>query len=472
MKKIHFLPIDNRPITYSLTKEISKLHKSLDVRLPKKSLMGGLYKISDRNSIFEWLKNIEKTDLIVLSLDTLIYGGLVSSRRSNETIDEIKVRLFELNKILKEKKRNNKNLKVYATSSIMRISNNNINEEEKEYWNKWGKEIYSFSYDFHKAKVKKLKKEKPHNIPKEILNDYLDTRKRNFEVNKIYLDFVENKVFDFFIFSKDDTGEYGLNVLEAEFLEGEIKKRKLNAIVKTGADEIPLGLLLRGVIEDYPIKIKVEYLNKKSTNLISRYEDISVENCVLSQIKIGAKNSIIEDVNPDIILYVNNFTDKQGDLVFRDLINSSNEFKKFDLPYIIADINNANGADRGLIENILKEGYNKNFLGYSGYNTSANTIGSSLAIGLISYIAKKENRFDEKNFKKLLSIRLLDDWAYQSDIRNYISGNFNYKKLFLPYEKRVNEFLYTNYDFKYNLPWKRSFEVEIKVKENKNGNKI
>ena len=42
-----------------------------------------------------------------------------------------------LKEILKEK-----HSQIYAFSSIMRISNNNINQEEKEYWNKYGKKIF------------------------------------------------------------------------------------------------------------------------------------------------------------------------------------------------------------------------------------------------------------------------------------------------------------------------------------------
>ena len=43
-----------------------------------------------------------------------------------------------------------KHAQVYAFSSIMRISNNNVNEEEKEYWNLYGKKIFKYSYDYHK----------------------------------------------------------------------------------------------------------------------------------------------------------------------------------------------------------------------------------------------------------------------------------------------------------------------------------
>lgn len=471
MKNILVIPIDNRPITYSLTSDITKVHKSLNLSMPDRKLLGGLIEKANIDEILSWIKNQEENDLIIISLDTIAYGGLVSSRRGNESFDEIKDRAETLKNILKEKKSKNPNLKIYATSSIMRISNNNVNEEEKEYWNVWGTRIFSYSYHQHKSRRLKEYNCVNNIIPKEILDDYLDTRKRNFEINKLYLTWLEENILDYLIYSKDDTGEFGLNVEEAEILDNEIKKRNLKAIVKTGADEIPLALLTKGLTIDEKIKIKIEYKNPNSIDLISRYEDISVKQCVIDQIKIGIENVEIVDVNPDIILYVNNFDKKQGDLVFQDIINkTTTPMKNYSIPYMIADINNANGSDNNLIEEILDKKFNENLLSYSGYNTSANTIGSAICFGITTYLAKKTNNLNKENHKNLLAIRFLDDWGYQANIRKFVqeskdfnkalSDNLNNLKTF---EDKVKKYL--NHDFvtHYNLPWNRSFEIEINL---------
>ena len=64
-------------------------------------------------------------------------------------------------------------------------------------------------------------------MPAEILDDYLSTRKRNFDINKLYLDWLTEGVLDTLVYSKDDTGEYGLNVEEAQTLEAEAKSKKI-----------------------------------------------------------------------------------------------------------------------------------------------------------------------------------------------------------------------------------------------------
>ena len=175
--KIGFVPIDNRPVCYTLPKMIAEIDDDLQLFLPDRELLGDLVKSANIQNIFKWLENLPQLDALIISLDTLIYGGLIPSRRCNDTPEELLFRINRLENILKSQ-----NTKVFAFSSIMRISNNNINEEEKEYWSKFGKKIFDYSYKTHKyGKVENT------DIPKEILEDYLNTRKRNFEINKIFL---------------------------------------------------------------------------------------------------------------------------------------------------------------------------------------------------------------------------------------------------------------------------------------------
>ena len=203
--KICFIPIDNRPVCYSLVKNIVSMDKSIELFLPPRDLLGGLTKVSDISALLDWLEFCPKSDAIILSLDTIAYGGLISSRRSSESFEEIVHRIKKLKQILLKKE-----AKIYAFSSIMRISNNNYNEEEKEYWKNFGTKIfeYSFSGGVNKS-----------DIPQSILDDYLKTRKRNFEINKLYLEWQKEGFFDTLIFSKDDCAVSGFNVEEANELE-------------------------------------------------------------------------------------------------------------------------------------------------------------------------------------------------------------------------------------------------------------
>lgn len=433
--KIAFLPIDNRPVCYTLAKDIAGIDREIEFFIPPRKLLGDLKRVADIEGLISWLENLPQIDSLILSLDTLVYGGLIPSRRSKETLEELQTRLERIKPLLR-----NKN--VYAFSSIMRISNNNYNEEEKEYWSEYGKKIFDYSFS---GGVNR------NNIPDEIIEDYLSTRKRNFTLNKTYLNWQKEGLFNTLIFSKDDCAEKGFNVEEAKELE------RLGGKTKTGADEIPLALLARAIKKE--IKIYPEFLEPEYKNLISNYEDVSIEKSVSGQLELcGFKLSSREEA--DVILIVNNFKEKQGELVMGWKTQPfDRDFVPPNRPYCIADVRFANGGDNAFVEQLLNKLDLKNFYGYAGWNTSANTLGSLLCALKVKWNA---SQYDENAFKKFATTRLLDDWAYQANVRAQISEPTDIKQLMKPYENRLSDIF--NYDLKnrnYSYPWQRKFEIEV-----------
>lgn len=457
---IAFIPIDNRPVCYTLAQQIAAIDRDLALFLPPREMLGDLNRSADINGIFSWLKKLENIDSIVVALDTIAYGGLIPSRRSSETFEEIKKRMESFFALLREK-----NAKVYAFSSIMRISNNNINEEEKEYWSLYGEKIFKYSYELHKnAPDTDVKTD----VPPEIIQDYLKTRQRNFEINKMYLNLSKQGVFETLVFSKDDCAKYGLNVGEAQVLEESIRANALNALVKTGADEIPLSLLSRALAGGRVIKIAPVFTQKDYTNRISKYEDVSVSDSVRGQIEL-AHCEVADVLDADIILVVNNFKQEQGELVMGvDVEGFDGEIELPQKPYLIADILNANGADNSFVKKFFEKQIDwDKFLGYAGWNTTGNTLGSALCCAIVKFLA---NNPDEAAFKKVQAVRFLDDWAYQANVRKALKSRFDkpdieaLKTLMQPFEKTLQE--KTGLDLtttKYSYPWNRFFEIEVSV---------
>lgn len=441
--KISLLPIDNRPVCYNLVKDITSIDNSIELFLPNRELLGDLTKQANVEALFDWLKTLEDVDCIILSLDTLIYGGLIPSRRSKDPFEIINERLNTLKQILETKM-----AKVYAFSSIMRISNNNYNEEEKEYWSEYGKKIFEYSFEFHKTGI-----EPNSDIPKNILEDYVKTRTRNFEVNKRLLQFEKDGLFEFLIFSKDDCAQYGFNVMEANEL------KNMGANIKTGADEIPLTLLARALKKE--IKIFVEYIEPENIDLISNYEDVSIKKSVEGQLELAGFNQVLDSDKADIILIVNNFKIKQGEHVMSWDTEPFN--KAFNMPnksFAIADVRFANGADNNFVEMLLQNIDLKNFYGYAGWNTSANTLGSLLATIKTKF---KANQYNDIAFKKLQLIRFLDDWAYQANVRKMINKPQDISTMMKPYENKLFKILDITpiENIKYSYPWNRKFEIEV-----------
>lgn len=477
--KIALIPIDNRPVCYDLPRQIAGIDGDIKLFMPDRKLLGNLTKYADVDGIVKWLERLEEVDAMVISLDTIAYGGLIPSRRSPDTLFEVGLRLERVKELLHKAK------KVYAFSSIMRISNNNCNEEEKAYWSDYGTKIFEYSYNFHKNSME------TGDVPKEILSDYLSTRYRNFSVNKMYLDWAQEGILNTLVFSKDDCAQFGLNVLEAEILQRKIVEKKLadsgiSALIKTGADEIPLTLLGRAIREEKAYespKIFPKFLAPEKTlkqdlvivnkDLISNYEDISIEKSVISQIELSGCEVADSEEDSDMVLLVNNFEEFQGEIVMGVKTKGfSGSFTLPEKPYMIADVRFANGADNRFVEKLShkKVDFDK-FYGYSAWNTSANTLGSLICAGLVRFLCQD---YKEDAFKKLQLVRLLDDWAYQANVRQLLKGTGNRKqeteprpdvrklqKAMQPYENKLDKILGIKPKIKYMFPWKRFFEVEV-----------
>lgn len=453
--RICFIPIDNRPVCYNLTEDIVSIDGSIEILLPPRGLLGDLTKSADVQGLLEWLESCPKSDAIILSLDTIAYGGLIPSRRTTETFEEIKSRVEYLKRLLEEKE-----AEVYAFSSIMRISNNNYNEEEKEYWKDYGKKIFEYSYNYSKNISQDcITPPQPfpssEGVPQEILDDYICTRKRNFEINKLYLEWQKAGLFNTLIFSKDDCAEFGFNVEEAKELE------RLGAKTKTGADEIPLSLLSRAIEKD--IKVYVEYTEPDCKDLISNYEDVSIEKSVLGQLELGGFKVVESVEEADVVLLVNNFREKQGELVmgWDTQGKYTGPLVMPSIPYCVADVRYANGADNNFVKQLLPQIELENFYGYAGWNTSANTLGSLLSALKVRFNAEKYN---EDGFKRLQLIRFLDDWAYQANVRAQIKEPCDISELMKPFEQQLLNHPTLTLPVQrgdYSFPWNRKFEVEI-----------
>ncbi len=470
MSKIALVPIDNRPVCYQLPRQIISQAKEHCILLPEIDLMGSLNKNANIDSILNWMESLRDVDIFVVSLDTIAYGGLIPSRRSTDTYEQIKSRIDRLVSILKKH-----SAKVYAFSSIMRISNNNINEEEKEYWSSFGTKIFQYSYNLHKmestcdSSYMMACNCSATRIPQDILDDYLNTRKRNFEINKYYIELKKQGIFDTLVFSKDDCAQYGINVKEAIELE-KLSLKENDIFIKTGADEIPLTLLSRAINKQKYIKICPVYTNPESINKLSKYEDISVEESVKSQIEL-AGGVLSDEKNCDLVLLVNNFKIEQGELVmdvYEPLFSKNLIIPN--RPYFIADILNANGSDNGFVKALFANDNLKEFFGYAAWNTTGNTLGSCISSALTYFGAKHP---DKKAFQILQITRFLDDWAYQANVRAEIRtdienlSNTVLKIKMKEYEKfLIEKFEIKKYHLDYNFPWHRFFEIGISIKKN------
>lgn len=496
MRKIALIPVDARPVTYDLPKDLAKL-AGWQVLLPPKNELGFLKEPADVTKLFSWIDDVlPKVDGFIVSIDMFLYGGLVPSRINKDDIEVLRARLEKLCVI----KTQHPALNIMAFSSTMRLSNSYVNQEEKEYWDKNGKEIWAYSFHLHRYKKHGesadyvIVKEMEEKIPTHILADYVATRKKNFAINLSLIDKVEKGLLDLLIFPQDDTSEYGLNIEEQERLIAESSERGLleSIYVYPGADEVASMLTARMIYtleEDqlptfYPI-----YSGMKGALSTAMYEDRALQESVKGQIDAFGSHTVEIPSEADVVLGVNVPGRQQGDMalqLYLDGVNTNDRnigewvrklryYMDAEKAVAIADVAYANGADTVMVPHLFGRFALSELSGFAAWNTAGNTIGTVISQAALLHLAKKKGLDVEKEKVRQFTIRYLDDFVYQSNVRQIVRQEITneedaeallekVKDVFLQkaavaMKERglVGEIVHVY------LPWDRTFEIGVEV---------
>lgn len=439
-QRICCLPLDSRPVCFDMPALLAE-SAGLSWCAPSPSILGKLKTPADEKALFRWIKNhLFENAPVLVSLDTLAYGGLIPSRINEESTEVIEKRLEKFFGLIKSDF-------VAGFSSILRIPNYNNDEEEPTYWKQHGKHLYEYSEHSHQhGKEPTALKEK---IPKPVLEDFLSRRQRHHLLNQHFLQQVVNGHLDYLTFCQDDTGTYGLNVEEAEDLHALINERGLaeKSHVQTGADEVASVMIARWLVgehiktADAPPKVFVTYTDSDGAGLTAKFDGLPIKTVVKQQLSACGLKAVRKKSDADFILLVHTPNEQQGDHCSGEVAKISESARqKFKTTYqktihdgtplAIADVSFANGCDATLIENWFCSEQDVSFLyGFSGWNTPGNTIGSALAMATVRWVAEQHKTFQIEPFQKLLFTRLADDWLYQSEIRQDLRKIYNNGKL-------------------------------------------
>ena len=117
MKKIVYLPLDERPCNAGYVCALSEGNPSYRLVSPELSELGKKKIPADFDAVRSFLlRECRDADQLVIALDTLLYGGIIPSRLHHTDKSELLERLDLLGEI----KRQNPGLYVSAFSLVMR----------------------------------------------------------------------------------------------------------------------------------------------------------------------------------------------------------------------------------------------------------------------------------------------------------------------------------------------------------------
>ncbi|MFH7042276.1 DUF4127 family protein [Paucibacter sp. JuS9] len=483
------LPVDGRP---AVREQVQMLLEAggCQGQMPPVADLGLMRQPADRDRLASWLrKQAPQAQGLVISVDMLVYGGLVPSRFIPDALEDLQQRLH----LLRELKTAAPKRPLYAFAATMRISNNNVAEEEKPYWAEHGEQIWAWSFhadrhaqlndaaDLERAEAARTQ------IPSAIQQDYLAARARNFAINKQLLDLVAEGVIDRLVLPQDDTADYGFNIAERRALQAAIERAGLQdqVLVYAGADEVMHTLcahLVATLRREPALKFWLSCSDPQGVqHLRARYEDRPLLDSLASQLQaVGAE--LVESIEQaDLVLALHSAGQAQGDWAMRLPLPSPLSSERLqqwlrklpaDKPLAIADLAYANGADPLLIEAVAGHIGLANLVGYAGWNTASNSLGSLLA----QLVLARSDLGGGAN-QRMACLRLLEDHLYQACLRQTLRDSIDEAALtpveleaaasllFVPASDawlqaqglpwRVEQLW---------LPWQRSFEIGLRLK--------
>jgi len=502
MYKIAYVPLDERPCNYAFPNLLVP-HTEVTLVEPSLDLMGDKKTPGKTSEIWKWLfKTIEHCDGAILSIDTLIYGGIIPSRLHHLSLEECKEALQQLDQL----KELNPNVKLYAFSLIMRCPKYSSSDEEPDYYEEYGQEIFNYGRLQHLISANLASNEEKEEfarletfVPKTIMNDFLTRRAINVEVNKLVLEYVKKGIIDFLVIPQDDSAPYGWTALDQQKVRQTIAQLDLemDVYMYPGADEVGLTLLARMLnhFKNERPRIYPYFSSVEGPSVTPLYEDRPLLESVKYQI-LAAGGLLTYQLNDaDLVLLLNSPVDSMMEAAYQDELSTKYQvnrniielveqaehiMKQYNIPVIVGDVAFANGSDLTLLKLLKHKNLLFKLAGYAGWNTSSNSLGTCIAQGIIYRLFGKTSEHLD-----FLALRYVEDAGYCSAVRKHVTNEilpeYGYNYFAIDGQRGViaeivrtelDQFIKTNIETEDNrieiidlyMPWRRMFEVGLKVK--------
>jgi len=498
-----YLPLDERPCNYQLPQAIARLQPQLHLLIPPPELLSAKKRPAPLPELWAWVhKAIQDCQVAILSLDLLVYGGLLPSRLHQEEETVLLARLDRL----RDLKAAQPNLTILASALIMRTPAYNSSEEEPDYYADWGAAIFRWGWlqdrqqrqGLTAAEAAELT-EVDARLPASVLEDYRRRRQRNLAVNQRAIALTAAGAIDFLVIPQDDCARYGFAALDQQQVARAIATQRLQRRIHLypGADEVGCTLLARAYAQSLRQRPRIYplYSTPFGAQIVPLYEDRPIGASLPAQILAAGGELAATPEAADLLLAVNTpgqvmqeawdnpvkdltYTTHRNLRVFVDSIEAALTTAR--QPVAIADVAFANGGETELVELLDEAALWDKLLAYAGWNTCGNTLGTAIASGMLGLHSGERGAIAANKIA-----RLLEDWGYQAVVRQAVQEDFlpqlgaSYydfngreaevaaeiaRRLRVLWEATLqNSFGNQTWSLRVALPWHRLFEIEVQL---------
>lgn len=485
-RTILLVPQDDRPVSLDYT--VSTAEKAgYTVLTPPKGYLSGKNYQGSPDQVWRWVEqHIREADAAVISTDTLIYGGLVDSRKHNESLDTLMARENRIQRLHQMYP----NVPIYAFGTIMRTPYASNSGVEPYYYAKYGHDLYVLSGLQDKMDAGTLTKDEAAemlslklSIPSEYLQDWFKRRTKNHTINRLLLKDTKSGIFAYFCEGHDDNSKNSQSAMEARYLGKESAKLSPKVYGSfPGADQLALLLIARyhNDVNHLTPSFTSIYPLGLAEDTVPSYESQPIGKTIAEHVE--AVGGVMDSKGrPDIVLAVNtplSSTGESGQFSNYGMMKPSttefiNQVKAVidkGIPVSMVDVYFANGSDNTLMSLMKQNNLLYKVTAYNGWNTASNTIGYAIAQAILA------PDMSETDHRDMLTEQYIDNWAYQANVRKNINRLTELEGTnYIPTPTMKEEMIAEVQDFakrkmgldpatiSADFPWGRLFEIDAMV---------
>ena len=490
-RPIAFVPLDDRPVTRQLPQMLGRI-AGRPVLEPPRALLGNYLTFGKPDAIISWLNGARVRDAgaIVVSTDMLAYGGLVASRVPGTSYQDAYFRLRTLQRL----RQTHRGAWFGAFGTVMRLAPTGIPNRGPAAAFFAPYPLWSYLQEYANLHDPPLAAESARAAQlRTLMGDgvfdaYVQTRARNLAVDTYALSLAQHEVLDALVLGQDDAGPTGLHIKDVAALQAAVAANNLAArtAIEPGADELGMAMvsqaLARGI--GWTPHVAVRYSTPDGAKVNDPLEYAPVSVAIDGLIRLCG--AVHDDAAADVVLYVRvpNTPAADDDRLVADMTADAQAGRSVafaDLTYLA----NTFTPQAQFAERILRSGLASKLDAYSSWNTNANTVGTAVAEAIAANVGRRAHTYDLNAHREFTFNRILDDYAFHDYVRPEINALLDRRGIgdhtyLLPDEaapvaaytrdalwSRTSVILPQLYPNDHvaamaiDLPWNRTFEVEI-----------
>lgn len=432
------IPLDDRPANLLFVEQVYRIGEPREPLLtPPRKLLGRLYTPGDSDAVIDWLEErVKPGDTVFVSADMWLYGGLVASRTA--AIDEgtVERRLQRLAEI----GGNGVFVHVLATVPRLALRTSDAQAPHEAKLSKWAKKsdlppVPKLMEGARKGEPVPF----PSGVPKEIVLEYLGVRDRNVATIGKLIELCELGYLDSLVLGQDDSNKTGLHRHEQRWINRRIEEHGVGgrATLISGIDELSMVMVSGQLAERAgraPV-VRVVYSDPEAAAKVPPLESLPLKQMVEQHLKLaGASVEDSETADLDLYVYVPyskpwKVPGEERRPVSEAFVERVRDAMAGGRQVAVADLSLVNRMDPFLAESSLSELSLPELEGFASWNTPANTIGTVVSQAVCHQLAERSVSWtlnqrleSEKTHQAFLLARFIDDYAYQTVVREQVRG--------------------------------------------------